>query len=57
MPALAEFMQSQAIPERDPDLPEEGKSPEGEPRTEPENPEPDPDRIEKTEEDLDKVGN
>ena len=54
---LADFLSLESIPEGDPDTPDEGQSQEGEPRTEPENPEADPRRVEETEEDLDKAGN
>ncbi len=44
------------VPSGDPQVPDEGQTPEEDPRTTPENPEPDRDRIDKGEEDLDRVG-
>jgi len=45
------------VPGGDPKMPEEGQAPErGKPRTAPENPVPDRERIEMASEDLDRVG-
>jgi hypothetical protein len=42
-------------PEGDPQMPDEGQDPGGDPPTAPENPETDDERVERTEEDLDKI--
>ena len=52
----AESPESPTPVEGDPDVPAEGGSGGGEPRTEPENPGVDSERIEKAEEDMERAG-